>query len=176
MVNLYIFTPTNKLRSLSALLHRASKRIPTRKNTGSTSSRSQPTGRLDRIAAKIHDIDTEQSRPKFNLKVFDLVDTNLRHIPQGGLFRDVEYYKDEQEAGLCVFLVENTLFKVSLPLLLHYVELTCDYPQGPQVLPTSRTMRVCRYVLPTFCERKRRNSPRWPCTCYSSFRYSGAIS
>ena len=112
MVNLYIFTPTSKLRSLSALLHRASKRIPTRKSTGS--SRSQPTGRL--ISARIQDIDTEQSRPKFNLKVFDLVDTNLRHIPQGGLFRDVEYYKDEQEAGLCVFLVENTLFKVSPPL------------------------------------------------------------
>ncbi len=111
MVNLYVFSPTNKLRFLSALLHRASKRIPTRKSAG---SRSQPTGYLNQIVAKIQDVHPEQSRPKFNLKVFDLVDTNLRHKPQGGLFRDVDYYKDEQEAGLCVFLVENTLFKVVL--------------------------------------------------------------
>ena len=54
------------------------------------------------------------SRAPFNLKVFDLVDTNTnsRYVPQGGLFRDVEYYKDEGEAGLCVFRVEDTLFKV----------------------------------------------------------------
>jgi hypothetical protein len=65
---------------------------------------------------KLPDIDADPSRAPFNLKVFDLVDTNSRYVPQGGLFRDIEYYKDEREAGLCVFRVEDTLFKVSVAL------------------------------------------------------------
>ena len=60
---------------------------------------------------RIPDLNVERSQARFNLKVFDL---DLRHVhhPQGRLFRDMEYYKDEREAGLCVFRVENTLFKV----------------------------------------------------------------
>jgi hypothetical protein len=96
MANLY---PTSKLRFLSALVLKASRRIL--KNISP-----QP--------ARIPDLNAERSQARFNLKVFDLVDTDLRHMhhPQGRLFRDMEYYKDEREAGLCVFRVENTLFKV----------------------------------------------------------------
>jgi hypothetical protein len=104
MVNLYVFNPSNKLRFLSAFLQRSSKRI--RKNIQS----SQQTHRLA-------DLHAAQSRATFNLKVFDLVDSTARYVPQGGLFRDVEYYKDEREAGLCVFRVEDTLFKVCHPKL-----------------------------------------------------------
>lgn len=98
MASLY---PTSKLRFLSALVLKASRRIL--KNISPQTPR-------------IPDLDAERSRSqaRFNLKVFDLVDTDLRHVhhPQGRLFRDMEYYKDEREAGLCVFRVENTLFKV----------------------------------------------------------------
>jgi len=101
MANLYLLNPTSKLRSLSALVLKASRRI-LKKNISL-----QP--------PRIPDLNAERSHAaRFNLKVFDLVDTDLRHVhhPQGRLFRDMEYYKDEREAGLCVFRVENTLFKV----------------------------------------------------------------
>jgi len=107
MVNLYVFNPSNKLRFLTAFLQRSSKRI--RKNIQS----SQHTHR-----ARLADLHPHHSRAAFNLKVFDLVDSNSRFVPQGGLFRDVEYYKDDREAGLCVFRVEDTLFKVSEPCLI----------------------------------------------------------
>jgi hypothetical protein len=111
MVNLYVFNPSNKLRFLTAFLQRTSKRI--RKNIQS----SQQTHRA--AALKLADIHAVHSRATFNLKVFDLVDSNSRYyVPQGGLFRDVEYYKDEREAGLCVFRVEDTLFKVRVPCLI----------------------------------------------------------
>jgi hypothetical protein len=114
MVNLYVFNPSNKLRFLSAFLHKASKRI--RKNIQS----SQQTHRAATL--KLADLHPVPSRATFNLKVFDLVDSNSRYIPQRGLFRDVEYYKDEREAGLCVFRVEDTLFKVSMAsLIVHSV-------------------------------------------------------
>ena len=107
MLNLYVFNnPSNKLRFLTGFLQRTSKRI--RKNIQT----SQQTHRA--AALKLADIHPDPSRPTFNLKVFDLVDSNSRYIPQGGLFRDIEYYKDDREAGLCVFRVEDTLFKVRL--------------------------------------------------------------
>lgn len=105
MVNIYAFNPSHKLRFLSAFLQRASKRIRENiQNSQQTHHRA--------AALKLPDIDADPSRAPFNLKVFDLVDTNSRYVPQGGLFRDIEYYKDEREAGLCVFRVEDTLFKV----------------------------------------------------------------
>jgi len=113
MVNLYVFNPSNKLRFLTAFLQKSSKRI--RKNIQS----SQQTHR----AAELN-LHAGQSRATFNLKVFDLVDSNSRYVPQGGLFRDVEYYKDEREAGLCVFRVEDTLFKVSEACLIENFTLS----------------------------------------------------
>jgi len=102
MANLYLLNPTSKLRFLSTLVLKASRRI-LKKN-------------INLQPPRIPDLNAEErSQARFNLKVFDLVDTDLRHVhqhPQGRLFRDMEYYKDEREAGLCVFRVENTLFKV----------------------------------------------------------------
>ena len=100
MANLYLLNPTSKLRFLSALVLKASRRI-LKKNISL-----QP--------PRIPDLNAERSQARFNLKVFDLVDTDLRHVhhPQGRLFRDMEYYKDETEAGLCVFRMENMLFQL----------------------------------------------------------------
>lgn len=101
MANLYLFNPANKLRFLSTLVLQVSKRI---------------LRNIQPQMTKIPDLDAERTQAKFNIKVFDLVDTDLRHVhaSQEGLFRDMEYYKDEKDAGLCVFRVENTLFKVQL--------------------------------------------------------------
>lgn len=101
MVNMY-FNPSNKPRFLNAFLQNVSQRI--RKNI--QGSHGTP-------ALKFPDRGPDLTRATFNLKVFDLVDTKSRYVPQGSLFRDVEYYKDEKEAGLCVFRVEDTLFKVN---------------------------------------------------------------
>ena len=110
MVNLYVFNPSSKLRFLNAFLQKTSKRI--RKNI-QNSQRTHRTAVLN-----LPDIHADQTRATFNLKVFDLIDSNSRYLPQGRLFRDVEYYKDEREAGLCVFRVEDTLFKVSVVVRL----------------------------------------------------------
>ena len=99
MVNLYLVNPAHKLRFVSRLILRGSKRI------------------LGNVAApsKIpddHDVELEKRPPKIN--VFDLIKKDLPPIPRGGLTRSAEYYRDESEGGFVVFRVEDTLFKVCL--------------------------------------------------------------
>jgi len=127
MVNLYVFNPSLKLRFLSGLVSKGSKRILSNIKAQPTAT---PSGHL--------------APPKFNLGVFDLIDTELRHVPQGGLTHDANYYTEERESGLCVFRLEDTLFKVCLSLQIWTSNL--PNPTGPQMLPDARTMRLPRHV------------------------------
>ncbi|CAA7262903.1 unnamed protein product [Cyclocybe aegerita] len=100
MVNFYVFNPAQKLRFLSGIIYKGSKRLL--RNIRAQ----QPATPVD-----------EQPRPiKFN--IHDLIKTDLRHAAQGVLKRDREFYKDDSESGFCVFRVEDTLFKVHKCYLL----------------------------------------------------------
>ncbi|KAJ3504902.1 hypothetical protein NLJ89_g7701 [Agrocybe chaxingu] len=100
MVNFYVFNPAQKLRFLSGIIYKGSKRLL--RNT-----------RAQQPATPV----VEQPRPpKFN--IYNLLKTNLRHAAQGDLKRDREFYKDDSESGFCVFRVEDTLFKVHKCYLL----------------------------------------------------------
>jgi hypothetical protein len=101
MVSLYILNPAHKLRFLSKLILKGSKRIL---RDISTSSTPTLTPSLDEGA--------EQTK-RTTINVLNLIKTGLDHVPQEGLTRDADYYKDDSEDGFCVFRVESTLFKVA---------------------------------------------------------------
>src|SRR5436853_95653 len=99
MVNLYIVNPAHKLRFVSRLILRGTKRI-LRNFTAPSSVSKTPA-----------EVEVEEERsPKVN--VLNLIKTDLRPVPRGGLTRNAEYYRDESEGGFCVFRLEDTLFKV----------------------------------------------------------------
>jgi hypothetical protein len=98
MANLYIVNPAHKLRFVSRLILRGTKRIL--RNFAAPSSGSKTPARP-----------VEEERPP-KVNVLDLIKIDLRPLPQGGLIRNAEYYRDESEGGFCVFRLEDTLFKV----------------------------------------------------------------
>ena len=98
MVNLYILNPAHKLRFVSRLMLRGTKRIL--RNFAAPSS-----------VSKTPAVAVEEERPP-KVNILDLIKTDLRPVPRGGLTRNAEYYRDESEGGFCVFRLEDTLFKV----------------------------------------------------------------
>lgn len=102
MVSLLVINPAHKLRLLSKLILKGSKRLV--KDIGtSTSPLYSP---LPAEECKV------VKHPKINPRI--LIKAELVSIPKEGLSLDAEYYRDDSESGLCLFRVENTLFKVNL--------------------------------------------------------------
>lgn len=91
MAHFDVLNPARKFRILSTLLYRVSKRFLTGNNPESTSILSSQ---------------SRNARTSFNLWTHSIV--------TGTLVRDPDYYRSEQDGGLCIFQVENTLFKVSV--------------------------------------------------------------
>jgi len=110
MVNLYIVNPAHKLRFVSRLISRGTKRI----FLGNVAASSQYPPPAPKIKIPDDDVDNdlpeEKRLPKIN--VLDLIKKDLPPVPRGGLTRSAEYYRDESEGGFVVFRVEDTLFKV----------------------------------------------------------------
>lgn len=114
MVSLYVLNPAHKLRFLSKLILKGSKRILKDVSTSSTSSLALP-------------LDGEVKQTKrTKINVLNLIKSNLDHVPQEGLTRDPDYYKDDSEDGFCVFRVESTLFKVAWSIISAYVDVLND--------------------------------------------------
>jgi len=97
MVHLNIFSPTRKLRFISQLILRASRRIL--RHTGGSS---------------LHIPDPSHMTPR-TLNVSYLIKTDWFNALQDDLIHDKKYYEPDSEGGFCIFRVENTLFKV-----IHY--------------------------------------------------------
>ncbi|KAF9525496.1 hypothetical protein CPB83DRAFT_772029 [Crepidotus variabilis] len=98
MVNLYLFKSAKKLHILSALLIKIPKRA-----LRTLHSRSPALPIIPSLVTQ---------PTKCNFPVLDLVQAAEHDAPPGSITRDVNYYKDSRECGMCVFRVENTLFKV----------------------------------------------------------------
>ncbi|KAG5646902.1 hypothetical protein DXG03_001978 [Asterophora parasitica] len=96
MVHLYVFNPAPKLRLLSTLFVRGSKRI-----LGTVSESTSPLSAQSR---------SQQCTP------FSLVPLEAPRLPEGQLVRDPDYYANSRK-GFCAFLVENTLFNVHQVIL-----------------------------------------------------------
>ncbi|PPQ78735.1 hypothetical protein CVT25_010738 [Psilocybe cyanescens] len=102
MVHLYVLNPTHKLRFVSRLIVKGSKRILKQVNKQESSQASSSSSSFTYVE--------EKRRPKIN--IYDLIRDDLPSAPEGDLTRNAEYYRDESEGGFCVFRVENTLFKI----------------------------------------------------------------
>lgn len=125
MVHLYVFNPARKIRLLTTLLYRGSKRILASVDSASvltaTKPKKAPTLPFFNIA-----LQTARSSPV-------VPPSSLSCEP---LIQDIDYYK-ESESGSCIFQVESTLFKVSsaarlscgaaIPMPLHYPRFIAFY-------------------------------------------------
>ncbi|KAH9480688.1 hypothetical protein JR316_0007288 [Psilocybe cubensis] len=110
MVHLYVLNPTQKLRFVSRLILKGSKRILKQVNKQDTSSRASSSS-----SSSVTDVEAKRRQ---KISIYDLIKDDLPSVPEGGLTRNAKYYMDESEGGFCVFRVENTLFKVHKCYLL----------------------------------------------------------
>lgn len=125
MVHLYVFNPARKIRLLTTLLYRGSKRI-----LASVDSASVLTATKPKKASAL---------PFFKIAL-QTARTSSPVVPPSSpsceLIQDIDYYK-EFESGSCIFQVESTLFKVSsaarlsggaaMPMSLHYPRFIVFY-------------------------------------------------
>jgi hypothetical protein len=104
MVHLYVFNPARKIRMLTTLLYRGSKRILASVDSTSVLTATKP---KKASAVPFFKLALQTARAPPVVSSSDL----------GELIQDVEYFK-ESESGTCIFQVENTLFKVKTTTLL----------------------------------------------------------
>ncbi|RDB29327.1 hypothetical protein Hypma_015024 [Hypsizygus marmoreus] len=110
MVHLYVFNPARKLRLLSMLFYRGSKRI---------------LGSVDTAAV----VSTQSRKPALSAIFRTALPTP--HPLERETARDADYYAEANQ-GFCVFQVENTLFKVHRVLLSREPSAFSDMFSLPQ--------------------------------------------